>query len=254
MKNSFFVKFYLFSLIASDIQYQQKMKLLIGAENAFKELDKHLKEGTKFYGDLTQLLLKNQGGIQDFCTSRKLEAEELCKALGDSDIKSTVEAPKSAIPQRPPPPANTVPSRPPLPSNLGDSSTPTPAPRSTEASAPGATTAPVYPTQNYPAPGYQPYGYPQQGMPPHGIPPQGMPPQGQPNLPYPVNPYPMPQPYGTQQPQMYGMPQNQQYGAMPPYGSMQQQRPQVNMFGQPIQPQQPYGYPQQPGQQQPPSQ
>merc|ERR1711988_1365946 len=83
---------------ASDIQYQQQMKLLIAAENAFKELDKHLKEGTKFYGDLTQLLLKNQGGIQDFCTSRKLEAEELCKALGESDIKSTVEAPKSAIP------------------------------------------------------------------------------------------------------------------------------------------------------------
>merc|ERR1712038_56766 len=154
---------------ASDIQYQQQMKLLIAAENAFKELDKHLKEGTKFYADLTQLLLKNQGAIQDYCTSRKLEADELVKNLGDGagDIKSTIEAPKTSAsvvtensnpPARPPLPnlsSNAAaPSRPPPPS-MGSQGPPAanyqPPQYNTGYPAPNAPNA-ASPTQNYPYP------------------------------------------------------------------------------------------------------
>ena len=238
------------SSTASDIQYQQQMKLLIASENAFKELDKHLKEGTKFYGDLTQLLLKNQGAIQDFCASRKLEADELTRALGEGDsFKSTVEAPKSAVPSRPPQPSprtqNVTPARPPPPSNTVPASAAQP-------------TAAYPPTPGYQQPP-QAYGYPA------------------PSVPYPVNNYGMPpHPYGAP-PQQYGAPP-QQYGAPPqqysmlpqqaygvppqPYGSMQHQQPGlptnqhpggpgVDMFGRPMQQQQqqpPYGYPQQPPQ------
>jgi hypothetical protein len=240
------------SSTASDIQYQQQMKLLIAAENAFKELDKHLKEGTKFYGDLTQLLLKNQGAIQDFCASRKLEAEELTKSMGDGDFKSTVEAPKSAVPSRPPQPSprtttsQNTPARPPPPSNTVPTSTAPP----TAAYQPPAAQGYQQPPQayGYPAPNNVPYPVNNYGMPPH---PYGAPPQhyGAP-----------PQPYGAP-PQQYGVPSQQAYG-MPQqlYGSMQQQPgaptnqqqtgPGVDMFGRPIQQQQqpPYGYPQQPPQ------
>ena len=225
---------------ASDIQYQQQMKLLIAAENAFKELDKHLKEGTKFYADLTQLLLKNQGAIQDFCTSRKLEADELVKNLGDvgsGDIKSTIEAPKtsaSVVTENSNPPA-----RPPLPNVSNPPSRPPPP---TMATAPGGP-----PSANYQPPQYntgypaQTNAYPTQNT--YPTPQNAYPTQGYPTtMAYPVNPA-MPQPYGTMP---YGMPPQQQQQQQQPPNPAQ---PQVDMFGRPIQP---YGFPPQQQQQQPP--
>jgi programmed cell death 6-interacting protein len=91
---------------AADIQRTQHMGLLVQADSAFKELSKHLAEGTKFYNDLTQLLLKNQSGIEDFCKSREIEAKELCTSLGGSTVTSAPV--QKTTPPRPPPPSMPV--------------------------------------------------------------------------------------------------------------------------------------------------
>ncbi|XP_041968836.1 programmed cell death 6-interacting protein isoform X2 [Aricia agestis] len=184
---------------------------LCAAHDAYQDLTGNLKEGVKFYNDLTQLLVAFQNKVSDFCFARKTEKEELMKDLTQEAARSPPR-PAPAPPQHhadaaaaaddiePPVAAKRAPPRPPPPAAAQPSALPYPTQPGTGMPLPyGAAPAP-YPVYA-PMPAlYNPYA----------------------TLPYPhhVRAQPPPQPY---QPYQYPPPQ-QPYAPPPPgYNPYQQQ-------------------------------
>lgn len=80
------------------------LKSLATAYDTFLELEGNLKEGMKFYNDLTPILLRLQQRVTDFCFARKTEKDDLMKQVQQNIVSGGSKVP----PPRPPPPTSNL--------------------------------------------------------------------------------------------------------------------------------------------------
>ncbi|KAG8178903.1 hypothetical protein JTE90_017602 [Oedothorax gibbosus] len=179
---------------------------LAAAHDAYIELLGNLQEGSKFYQNLTEVLLSFQNKISDFCFARKTEKEDHCKDL-QKDIVTSANQPTPLAPPQHHNTANQKPQRPPPPQTTTNSaSAPPPQPwgqqQQQQVPNPPPQQYPPYPAYAYPYPTVaNAYPYGQIIMPPFPPAPgyQGQPQmqqqqQQQPGYPYPpTGGYPYPQ-------------------------------------------------------------
>ncbi|XP_077404762.1 programmed cell death 6-interacting protein isoform X2 [Vanacampus margaritifer] len=186
-------------------QREEVLKKLASAHDSYMEISSNLREGTKFYNDLTEILLKFQNKCCDIVFARKTERDELLKELQQS-IAREPSAPNFNVPSyqsQPPAPAggptpaprtifnqapeqtpdkSQPPARPPPPVLTPPVLTPQTAPAATPPAAAAANPPAVAPpsaAQGPPYPAYQ--GYPQYFQMPMGYNPYAY---GQYNVPY----------------------------------------------------------------------
>ncbi|XP_071356057.1 programmed cell death 6-interacting protein isoform X4 [Trachinotus anak] len=232
-------------------QREEVLKKLASAHDSYVEISSNLREGTKFYNDLTEILLKFQNKCSDIVFARKTERDELLKELQQS-IAREPSAPNFNVPAYQSTPA----------------AGPTPAPRTVFPQQPLQPQQPQQAQQQPPAKPQPPARPPPPSFSPQAAstPPTNTPPTGPPtNNPPPMAPPSQAQgpPYPTYQgyPGYFQMPMGYNpyaYGQynmpnMPniPYMPYQATPGQGGYPGAPPAGQPYPGYPQQPPQQQP---
>uniref|UniRef100_A0A915PG01 ALIX V-shaped domain-containing protein n=1 Tax=Setaria digitata TaxID=48799 RepID=A0A915PG01_9BILA len=199
----------------SAVERERILKILANGHDKFLEIKSNLDEGTKFYNDLTPLLLRLQQKVSDFCFARQTEKEDLMKQLQQNIVSGVNSASNNSPPPRPPPPKSL--SNAPVSNNPFDVEAPIPPPRNIN-SLHTAQTPSVPPQSQL----YQPqFCNPQQQRPvvPYGQAPCGYPPQQTPYMAQPqfnqnyTTPYPVSYP-GTY-PGAFNPPLHA-YGQFPP--------------------------------------